>query len=176
MSTTSIPFCAESLYQEHHTWLFGLLRRRLGNTFDAADLAHEAFLRLIVRPRRFDSDEGARAYLSTVATGLCVDLWRRQNLERSYLESLALLPEPMQISAEQVALILETLREIDAMLGSLPWKARSAFLMSQIEGQTYADIAAELKVSERMVKKYMAQAVLQCALFEAGMHGMATTV
>lgn len=32
----------------------------------------------------------------------------------------------------------------------------------------YADIAVELGVSERMVKKYMARAMLHCVLLEAG--------
>jgi RNA polymerase sigma-70 factor (ECF subfamily) len=43
-------------------------------------------------------------------------------------------------------------------------RARQAFLLAQLDGMAYADIAVELGVSERMVKKYMAQAMLQCAL------------
>ncbi|MNJ69247.1 putative RNA polymerase sigma factor FecI [compost metagenome] len=50
------------------------------------------------------------------------------------------------------------------MLDRLPHKARRAFLMSQLQGMTYAAIAAELEVSERMVKKYMAQAMLHCLM------------
>jgi RNA polymerase sigma-70 factor (ECF subfamily) len=34
--------------------------------------------------------------------------------------------------------------------------------MSRIQGVRYQDIALELEVSERMVKKYIAQAMLQC--------------
>ncbi len=50
------------------------------------------------------------------------------------------------------------------MLARLPAKASAAFLMSQLHGMTYAAIAAELGVSERMIKKYMAQAMLHCLL------------
>lgn len=39
---------------------------------------------------------------------------------------------------------------------------RAAFLLAHLEGYTYLEIAARLKVSERMVKKYMAQAMLHC--------------
>ncbi|MDD3484875.1 sigma factor, partial [Azovibrio restrictus] len=33
------------LYRDHHGWLQGWLRRRLGNAHEAADLAQDTFLR-----------------------------------------------------------------------------------------------------------------------------------
>lgn len=156
------------LYSNHHRWLIGLLRRKLGNACDAADLAHDAFLRLLLRPRNFDSHDGARAYLSTVAKGLCIDLWRRREIERAWLEALAARAEPAEPSAEHSAIVLEALFEVDAMLRRLPEKVRDAFLMAQIHGMTYREIAAETRVSVRMVKRYMAQAMLHCVLLEAG--------
>ena len=48
------------------------------------------------------------------------------------------------------------------MLDQLARPVRRAFVMSQLEGLTYREIAAVLDVSERMVKKFMAQAMLQC--------------
>ncbi|WJN57561.1 hypothetical protein OH686_02360 [Pseudomonas sp. SO81] len=57
---------------------------------------------------------------------------------------------------------MATLLQIDAMLRRLPGKVRDAFLMAQLDGLTYAQIAVKLGVSERMVKKYMAQAMLHC--------------
>lgn len=59
----------ETLYCDHHGWLFRWLRGRLGNAADAADLAQEAFLRLLGKPCQFDSSESARAYLRAMAKG-----------------------------------------------------------------------------------------------------------
>jgi RNA polymerase sigma factor (sigma-70 family) len=160
------------LYRNHHGWLFGLLRNKLGNAFDAADLAHDAFVRLLTKPREFDSFDGARAYLSVVAKGMCVDLWRRRQIEATWLEAVSAWPEDTGISLEQRALIIETLWEVDAILARLPAKAAHAFILAQVHGMTYKEVAAELNVSERMVKKYMAQAMLQFALFEAGLSGV----
>ena len=65
---------------------------------------------------------------------------------------------------EELALVVELLCRIDAMLDQLSPNARQAFLLAQIDGLTYLQIARQLAVSERMVKKYMAQAMLQCVL------------
>lgn len=43
------------------------------------------------------------------------------------------------------------------MLLRLPSKVRQAFLLAQIDGLAYRDIAAHIGVSERMIKKYLAQ-------------------
>ena len=71
-------------------------------------------------------------------------------------------------SPERRALVLEALVEIDAMLQRLPARAREAFLLAQLGGYTYAEIGQRLDVSERMVKKYMAQVMLQCLLIADG--------
>ncbi len=88
MGTINPDHPAAELYRNHHGWLFGLLRGRLGNTFDAADLAQDAFVKILVRPRDFDTFDGARAYLSVVARGLCIDYWRRRQIEQAWLETL----------------------------------------------------------------------------------------
>ena len=51
------------------------------------------------------------------------------------------------------------------MLDGLNVKAREAFLLSQLEGLTYADIASRLAVSVSSVKKYIAKATEHCLLF-----------
>ncbi|MGO3743197.1 sigma-70 family RNA polymerase sigma factor [Kerstersia sp.] len=153
-----------SLYAEHLAWLQALLHRRLGNAPDACDLAQDVFLILLRRQLRFDDAEGARAYMSRMAKNLCTDLWRRRAVEQAWVEAMASRPEPLAPSPEERAIILETICGIAAMLARLPEKAASAFVLAHLEGMAYRDIAARLGVSERMVKKYIAQAMLHCAL------------
>lgn len=61
----------------------------------------------------------------------------------------------------------QALMEIDQVLSALGDKPRRAFLLAQIHGLGYAAIGAELGVSERMIKKYMAQAMLHCLKSDA---------
>lgn len=150
-----------NLYCDHHGWLQGWLVRKLGNASDAADLAHDTFLRLLTRQARCIGSE-PRALLTHIAKGLVIDRWRRQDVERAYLETIAHLPEPEVPSPETRLLILEALYRIEAMLRELPEKPRQAFLMSQLDGLTYAQIAQELGVSLISVKRYMREAFLAC--------------
>ncbi|WP_256977798.1 sigma-70 family RNA polymerase sigma factor [Bordetella genomosp. 10] len=161
------PSNFESLYGGHHGWLQGWLQRRLGNADDAADLAHDAFLRLMQTPRRFDSAPEARGYLRTMANGLCVDLWRRRCIERAWLEALAACADAAMPSAEHQAIVLEALQEIDAMLRSLPPKAARAFVLAVAGDMTHKEVARELGVSTRTVTTYVGQAMLHCLRLEA---------
>lgn len=154
----------QSLYQDHQLWLRNWLQRRLGCTHQAADLAHDTFVRLLARPREMDAGRDPRAYLSTIAHGLVVDHWRRQAIERAWLETLAAQPEPSAPSAEHCAMVIEALAQVAEWLDRLPERPRRAFVLAQLHGATYAEIGATLGVSERMVKKYMAQAMLHCLM------------
>lgn len=153
----------QQIYRENHSWLQAWLRRRLGCSQQAADLAQDAFVRLITTQQATQIRE-PRAWLTTVAHGLVVNLWRRRDIEQAYLQAVANQSLEFAPSLEQQAIIIDTLLEIDAMLATMPAKVRQAFLWVHIDGLTYQQVADRLQVSERMVKKYMAQAMLSCLM------------
>ncbi|MBY4867520.1 sigma-70 family RNA polymerase sigma factor [Burkholderia anthina] len=150
-----------ALYNDHHGWLRGWLRKRLGNSCDAADLAHDTYLRVLASgatPRPDDS----RRYLTQIANGLLIDLYRRRRIESAYLDTVRHLPEPETPSPETRALVIEALCEIDAMLDRLSPNARTALLLCKLDGLTYREIAARLGVSVSSVEKYVAAALRAC--------------
>jgi RNA polymerase sigma-70 factor (ECF subfamily) len=154
----------ESLYVDHHGWLHGWLRRQLGNSFEAADLAHDVFVRLLRRPAVADTRE-PRAFLSTIARGLLVDHWRRRELERAWMDVLARTPEAQAPSPESRLLILEALIKIDQLRDTLKPKVRQAFLWAQLEGLSCPQIAARLDVSLATAERYVASGLRQCYQF-----------
>lgn len=152
------------LYRDHHGWLSMWLRKKLGNSFDAADLAHDTFVRLMAGRRKDGAGDEPRALLTHIAKGLVVDHWRRRALEDAYLAVVAQLPAPEVPSPEARALILETLCAIDATLRTLPAKTREIFLLSQFDGMAYADIAGCQRVSLATVKRHMQKALTACLI------------
>jgi RNA polymerase sigma-70 factor (ECF subfamily) len=168
MSDTALPTeqTLHDLYRDHRGWLESWLSRRLGNGCDAADLSQDTFLRILASSQRIADLQEPRAYLLTVGKRLLSNFYQRRSLEQAYLNALALLPEDSVPSPEQRWLLLETLQVLDELLDGLPTAVRRAFLWSQLEGLGYQQIAERLCVSERTIKRYMAQAYEHCLLVE----------
>lgn len=162
-------FNVQVLYSEHHNWLKSWLYQRLGNSAEAADLTQDTFLRLLGLPssRHFSSGEHARNFLCATAKNLCIDLWRRKEIEKAWHDTLSSYPEETAPSAERQAAVLEALEEISLMLSELPNKVAKAFLLAVVCQMTDAETATQLGVSDRMVRKYVAKAMLACLKLHA---------
>jgi len=150
-------------FRASYGWLKQRLRRHVDSPAEVEDLASSAFVELAV-VRDLRSVREPRALLSVIARRLVYEGWRRRDLEQAYLAALAAAGEPTTPSAETLLETVQLLGRIDRLLEGLSAKARMAFLYSQIDGMTYAEIAAELGVSASMVRKYIAQALEQCYL------------
>lgn len=160
LPSSALTALLETTYREHHGWLVGWLRRKVGDVHQAGDLAQDTFVKLIGQaPAELREP---RAFLATVARSVLIDHCRRESLERSYLESLAAMPEPLAPSPEERAIALQALEQVDRMLDGLGPKVRSAFLLAQLDGLPYREIAERLGVSTSSVEKYMATALRHC--------------
>ena len=152
-----------ALYRDHRSWLHGWLSGRVGCRETAADLTQDTFVRL-ADDRDLHALREPRAFLITVARGLAANWFRRQSLERAYLQQLASLPEPVLPSLEEQAVVREALQQIDAMLDALPHAARHVFLLAQFEGLKQDAIAVRLGLSLSTVKRHFKRALLECLL------------
>ncbi|TLP68580.1 sigma-70 family RNA polymerase sigma factor [Pseudomonas nitroreducens] len=160
----SIPAVAlDRLYSDHHGWLFGWLRQRLGNAPDAADIAHDTYLRILTSGRAPQSDD-SRRFLVQVAKGLVIDLWRRQDVERAYHEAIAHLPAEQVPSPETHWLIVDALMRIDAMLDGLPQQTREVFLLAQFHELTLKEIAERTGMAFITVRRHIQKALVACML------------
>lgn len=163
MATADSPVFPDiqTLYADHHSWLHAWLRKKLGCQHSAADLAHDTFVRLLAKPEPLQIRE-SRALLVTVARSVLSNHFRRQKIERAYLEVLAGLPAHAVPSLEEQALLLEALEQLDRLLDGLEPVVRRAFLWSQLDGLGHAEIATRLGVSVTTVKRYIVKAGVQC--------------
>jgi RNA polymerase sigma-70 factor (ECF subfamily) len=152
----------EALYIDHHPWLLSWLRRRLGNAGDAADLAHDTFVRLMLSSRDAAALEEPRAFLTHVAKGLVIDLWRRRELERAYLDVLAQLPEAHAPSPETQMLVIEALLQIDKLLAALAPGTRQVFVLAQLDGLTLQQISERMAMPVITVRRHIHKALVTC--------------
>ncbi|WP_286776339.1 MULTISPECIES: sigma-70 family RNA polymerase sigma factor [unclassified Pseudomonas] len=148
-----------SLFRSHYPWLCARLRRHLGP--GAEDVAADTFVQLLSAPDVVPIQQ-PRALLTTIPQRLMYQLWRRRDLERAYLDTLLDDEECLAPSPESLAQMIEALQAIDALLDGLPAKVKATFLLSQLNGLTYPQIAQELGISQRSVSDYMAKAFNRC--------------
>lgn len=156
------------LYARHRPWLVNWLRQSTGCSQQAADFAQDTFIRVLLSEQRQPvaaSLQEPRSFLLTIARRVMIDSFRRQSVERAYLEVLAEQPERFELAPEERLMVLQTLEALDRMLSGLGVKAKTAFLLSQLQGLTYPQIAEHLEVSVSSVTKYIAKATEHCLLF-----------
>jgi RNA polymerase sigma factor (sigma-70 family) len=154
-----------ALYSSHHRWLHAWLRSRLGCSHSAADVAHDTFVRIMTSRDALFGMREPRAYLTTTAKRLLVDRARRQAIEDAWLAEAARsgLAAGHAPSPEETLIAIEALVQISTALDGAPTRVRESFLLHDLEELTHAAIARRLGVSDRMVRKYLVQALLHCS-------------
>jgi RNA polymerase sigma-19 factor, ECF subfamily len=150
-------------FRQSYSWLKSRLQRRVRSQADVEDIASCSFLKLAETSDPTTSRE-PRALLMVIAQRLTFEMWRRRDLERAYLETLAHQEDTVAPSAEDMAEVAQALLLVDQALTGLSPKAKSAFVLSQVDGLTHAEIAEQLGVSVSMVRKYIAKALTECYL------------
>jgi len=77
------------------------VRRQLGNTWDAADLSQDTFIKVLASSQSVADIREPRAYLLSFGKRLLNTFYARRSLEQAYLETLQQLPQALAPSPEQ---------------------------------------------------------------------------
>jgi|tagenome__1003787_1003787.scaffolds.fasta_scaffold19561943_1 RNA polymerase sigma-70 factor (ECF subfamily) len=158
-----------ALIERYQRPVFSLLSRMLrGERALTEDLAQETFLRVLRGLPAFDTGGPARlsTWVLTIATRLAVDHLRRRVPAFVEADGGALpsaLPQPDQ-DADRRVLAASLARAVDDL--GAPFRA--AFLLREVHGLSYDQIAVTLAIDPGTVKSRLARAraALQAALAE----------
>jgi RNA polymerase sigma-70 factor (ECF subfamily) len=152
-------------FREHRPLLFSIAYRMLGSAADAEDVVQDAF----VRWQRTDPAEvrSAKDFLSTVVTRLAMDYLRSARVRREVYVG-PWLPEPLvgvdesdPLAAVDLAESLSTAFLI--VLERLTPTQRAAFLLREVFGYEYPEIASVLRTSEGNCRQLVQRAKQQVA-------------
>jgi RNA polymerase sigma factor (sigma-70 family) len=140
--------------------------QRLRNWADAADATQETFLRLLSSAPRAAVDN-PKAYLFQTARHIAFDhalrLRKRAGVECPVADPQAVLCVPCDAPSPEKTLIdQQQLRLFEEALLRLPARARTALLLSRMEGWTYPLIAEHLGVSANTVYNDVRMAMAHC--------------
>src|SRR6266567_9304398 len=138
--------------EQQHGRLRNFIRSRVPDPSDAEDILQDVFYELVAAYRLAKPIEQLGAWLFRVARNRIIDRFRKQKPEASSVGGRAdeegalsleeLLPSP-DASPESVFVRNVLTDEIGEALAELPPEQREVFIANEIEGRTFAEIAAE---------------------------------
>jgi RNA polymerase sigma-70 factor (ECF subfamily) len=142
------------------TRLSVVIYRRVRCSATTADLLQDTFLRFWERRSLLKEVADLAGYFMTTGRNLALDHQRRKRIAPfvNGIDGLEAVSDPSP-SAEQVAIGINELRRISAIIDGMPLRARQVFLMSRIEGLTYAEIGTRLGISPKTVFSHMVVAL-----------------
>ena len=149
--TTSEPFGL--FYERHVASVLAFFRRRVPGPDEAFDLTAETFAAALASVPRFQpGPEPAQAWLFAIARNKLSEALRSSRIQDEARRALAM--QPIQIDDEAIE-ILETIASAPTieLLESLAPKQREAIEAHHLEERGYAEIAADLRCSESVVRK-----------------------
>ena len=157
------------IFEEARPRLLGLAYRILGSRADAEDAVQDTFLKWQEVDRA--SIDTPAAWLTTACTRRCLDLLKAAHRKRvDYVG--AWLPEPIHTASddnaeEKLALTSSLTTAFLLMLERLTPKERAAYLLHEIFGQPYDEVAETLDMQETAARKLVSRAKTNIGLEKA---------
>ena len=147
-------------FQQHRPHLRGVAYRMLGSVSDADDAVQEAWLRLRGQDPR--SVENMQAWLTTIVGRVCLNMLRARRARREQLTEVH-VPDPVVSlddgGPEQEALVADSVGlALLVVLDALSPAERLAFVLHDVFGVPFADIAAVLDRSELAAQQLASRA------------------
>ncbi len=152
----------QDAYEELRPLGFSIAYRMVGSVSEAEDLVQEALLRFHRASEAGERIESPRAYLSAIATRLAIDHLRSARVRReAYVGPW--LPEPLLTDPdpgpEEQAEVADSLSQAFlVLLEKLTPVERAVFLLREVFGHDYAEIARTVGRSEDNCRQIAARA------------------
>ncbi|WP_109511480.1 sigma-70 family RNA polymerase sigma factor [Pseudomonas ovata] len=148
--------------EQYYQGLLGYLTIKLRDRNLAADVAHDAYLKVLESPR-LDTLEYPKAFLYRTAINLCVDAFRRGVVRNSEsLVDITAEESPQTQSPHATLYQLQRAELVMAALDELSDKCRQAFLLRKLDGLCHDEIAEVMGISKAMVEKHIVNAMKHC--------------
>lgn len=147
--------CVMELFDKYHLSIFRYLRRITGNQGLAEDLTQEVFLRVVRSLPQGLPDSKKGAWIFTLARNVMLNS-RRDRARRPATDTLDGSTEPLLAAGQSQT------TELDQALSRLEEVDREAFLMREVGGLGYIEIAEVCQITPDAVRSRIYRAGRRC--------------
>lgn len=141
------------LVRQHEHALYSLALRLSGNAADSRDLVQDTFERALRHLDRFQEGTNARAWLCTILRHLFISRCRSRAWGRHGDVSVEDLQEQLAAPEAEAgpSWMAITLEQLHAALKRLPAEFREVYRLHALEGRSYEEISARLRIPKATV-------------------------
>lgn len=147
------------IYHRYKAVLFRHSYRMLGDDEEAKDVVQELFTNLWTRRNEIVITTALSSYLYTSIRNHILDIIAHKKIEEKYIRSLDGFLKEGEYITDQYLREKELRELIEKEVALLPPRMREVFELSRHENLTYKEIAEELNISDKTVKKQVNSAL-----------------
>jgi len=156
------PHAFEEIVERYQRLVFNILYHYMGRRNEVEDLAQEVFLKVFRALDTFDATRPLKAWISRIAANTCLDEIRKAPKQRIRFFADLGVDEESKIEyfyerfSQHSALTEEDVEELfkllEGLMERLNRKDKMAFVLRELEGLRYPEIAQVLESSEVAVR------------------------
>ncbi len=126
------------LVEQHQQSIFRFARNLIGDEHDAEDITQEVFLAAFDKLASYDAKRASlQTWLFTIARNRCINCLKRN---QPVIDGQA-IADTQPAANDNDSARIEFWKHLDEALDTLPIEQKTAFVLAEIEGLPYADVA-----------------------------------
>ncbi|MDB5281720.1 MAG: polymerase, sigma-24 subunit, subfamily [Bacteroidota bacterium] len=149
----------EEIYDRHWAAMYVHAYKMLKDEDEAKDVIQELFANLWVNREELELRNSLKAYLYTALRNRILNIFDSRKVRSTYIDSLSLYFEEHHLVTEERFREKELENIIEGEIANLPDKMRIVFELSRKQHLSHKEIALELQISDKTVKKQINNAI-----------------